>query len=102
MHIKNRLQDNLKEWAAFDAARPSLPGEHLLVAGAGLLLLASALRGGCRTTSTLQALAGGALLLRAASGRDGVCQFLSRTKSDAYTGQTGIPGVPDVPVERTL
>lgn len=61
---------------AADAARPrSMPGEHLLTAGAGLWLMSSA-----RTRTSFLSRwfvrgAGLALLVRAASGRDGLARF---------------------------
>ena len=67
----NRLLDRIRD---FDQRRPGIPGEHLLVAGAGSLLLRSATR---RTGlgRWLALLAGGALLARAASGRDGLARL---------------------------
>lgn len=64
------LINALRQWQAFDRARPSLPGEHLAVAGLGLALIAVSLRSERRGTAALQAAAGGALLLRAASSSD--------------------------------
>jgi uncharacterized membrane protein len=59
---------------AFDQRRASFPGEHLLVAAIGSSLLRSAARrsGAGRVLSLL---AGGALLARAASGRDGLARL---------------------------
>ena len=58
----------------FDQRRPSFPGEHFIVAAAGSALLKSAgrRRGLGRA---LALLAGGALLARAASGRDGLARL---------------------------
>jgi hypothetical protein len=66
------FKDACGEWKRFDANRPSLPGEHWLTAAAGAGLLVAATRSNCPVTAALQALAGGALLFRAASGRDGL------------------------------
>ena len=59
-----------------DDIRPSVPGEHWAALGAGLLLLRSA----ARRKSTLGHLAlltaGGLLVWRAASGRDGLRKLL--------------------------
>lgn len=61
----------------FDQRRPSIPGEHFIVGAVGSMLLNSARR---RTGlgRILALVAGGALLARAASGRDGVAR-LART-----------------------
>ena len=66
------MKQCIQEWKEFDEARPSLPGEHWMVAGAGAALLLLALKSNGRLTSTLQAMVGGALLFRSASGRDGL------------------------------
>lgn len=63
-----QLLNKLKE---FDRRRPSFPGEHLIVATVG----ASVLRSAGRRSGVgrmLALLLGGALLARAASGRDGL------------------------------
>lgn len=79
MNLRQTLR-NAQQW---DAARPGFRGEHWLVLGAGLL----ALRGARRSRSLLgRALArtvGGALLARAASGRDGVVGKLARAAGPA-------------------
>lgn len=78
MNISRTLQDLKRR----DDARPSFPGEHWLTAGAGLLLM----RRAGRSRSLLGRMAGrmiaGALLARAASGRDGLLQR-ARTAADA-------------------
>jgi uncharacterized membrane protein len=63
----NRLRD-------FDRRRPGFPGEHFIVAALGTSLLNSARRrrGVGRVLATV---AGGALLARAASGRDGLARL---------------------------
>ncbi|RYF74947.1 MAG: hypothetical protein EOO22_05905, partial [Comamonadaceae bacterium] len=57
------------EARAADNARPSFKGEHLLVLGAGALLLMKASRSRSFLGRTLAGAAGTALLGRAASGR---------------------------------
>jgi len=59
-----------------DERRPSFPGEHWLVATAGMWLL----RRGARTPVMRLAsmAAGAALLLRAAGGRDGLRRLIRR------------------------
>ena len=58
----------------FDRRRPGFPGEHLLVATLGTALLNSARRRG-GLGRLLATMAGGALLARAASGRDGLARM---------------------------
>ena len=76
MGLLSTLRD-VKQW---DHQRPSLPGEHWLVLGAGLLVLSRA----GRSRSLLGRLAGqaigGAFLARAATGRDGIVGKMARTR----------------------
>jgi len=58
----------------FDRKRPGLPGEHLVVGTVGSLLLNSARRRS-GIWRWVMMLAGGALLVRAASGRDGLARL---------------------------
>ena len=60
---------------AFDQRRASFPGEHLIVAAVGSSLLRSALRRRTGLGRVLAIVAGGALLARAASGRDGLARL---------------------------
>ncbi|KQM79947.1 hypothetical protein [Xylophilus sp. Leaf220] len=69
------IREAIEDWQQFDRVRPGLPGEHLAVAGIGTALVVAALRTDCKMTSVLQAMAGGALLFRAASGRDGISKL---------------------------
>jgi len=61
----------------FDQRRPSFPGEHFMVAAVGSSLLRSAVRRR-GLGRVLALLAGGALLFRAASGRDGLARLSQR------------------------
>lgn len=58
----------------FDRRRPGFPGEHFLVAALGTSLLNAARRRG-GVARVLAGVAGGALLARAASGRDGLSRL---------------------------
>ncbi|HYP85581.1 hypothetical protein [Variovorax sp.] len=71
-HMPADPRECVRQIIACDDARPSQPYEHAatLAAGAGLLLCA--LMVPHRTTAVVHAALGGALLLRAASGRDGL------------------------------
>ena len=95
------FKDAYEEWKQFDENRPSLPGEHWLTAAAGAGLLVAATRTNCRVTAGLQALVGGALLLRAATGRDGLRSLCasfqggqggSRAESGGRSGADGDAG----------
>jgi len=57
-----------------DAQRPGIPGEHLAVLGAGLLLLLKAGNSRSLIRRVLAGAAGGALLGRAASGTGGLAR----------------------------
>ncbi|SIQ30930.1 hypothetical protein [Pseudacidovorax sp. RU35E] len=59
---------------AFDARRPDLPGEHLVVLGLGVALLLSSGRSRSILGRLVKAAAGGALMARAASGTGGVAR----------------------------
>ena len=65
----------LKDW---DDRRPSFPGEHWLVLAAGIAVLLAARRSPSPVMRALGPVAGGALLARAASGRDGLAKMLSQ------------------------
>ena len=58
-----------------DARRPDLPGEHVVVLGLGLLMLAAAGRSPSLGGRLVKAAIGGALVGRAASGRGGVARW---------------------------
>ena len=70
------MRDILRELRDFDQARPSIPGEHLWVAAAGLALCGSALKRRSSAGRVLALVAGTALLYRAASGRDGLMRLM--------------------------
>lgn len=57
-----------------DAQRPGLPGEHLAVLGAGVLLLMTLGRSRSLPKRVLAGAAGGALVGRAASGTGGLAR----------------------------
>lgn len=66
------LRQQLREAIAYDDARESAPHEHLAtLLGAGAFMLC-ALRAPGRMGAVLHAMVAGALLVRAASGRDGL------------------------------
>ena len=66
----------LKKLKAYDERRPSFPGEHWLVLGAGLAVLMASRRSRSWVKRTAGSALGSALLYRAASGRDGLAKVL--------------------------
>lgn len=69
--VEGTAQD-LKEW---DDSRPDFPGEHWIVAAAGLALLMAAGRARTPLKAMLLTAAGSAALGRAASGRGGIARL---------------------------
>ncbi len=67
---------SLKQLKEFDDNRPSFPGEHLLVLGAGVAVLMASRRSRSFLVRTAGSTLGSALLYRAASGRDGLSKVL--------------------------
>lgn len=72
----------LEKLKRFDRQRPSMPGEHAWVLAAGIAMLTwgSVRKDRSPWCRAAAGAAGGALLLRAASGRDGLSRLL---KSEA-------------------
>ena len=75
------LQRALQSYQAWDDSRDSFPGEHWLALAAGLALLRAASRSSPPVKRIAQAALGGALIYRAASGRDGVARLLRQLPS---------------------
>ncbi len=74
---KNSVSTTAREIGHWDKTRPDFPGEHLLVAAAGVALLLAAGRSRSPLKSMLFTAAGTAVLGRAASGRGGVARVAS-------------------------
>ena len=66
----------LKELKDYDERRPSFPGEHWLVLGAGLTVLMASRRSRSWIKRSAGSALGSALLYRAASGHDGLAKLL--------------------------
>lgn len=75
------LQRALNSYQAWDDSRDSFPGEHWLVLAAGVALLLAASRSSSPAKRIIGAALGGALIYRAASGRDGVARLLRQLPS---------------------
>lgn len=75
--MPNTLTSALQQLKAYDERRLSFPAEHWLVLAAGVGVLLAARRSPSPLVRTLGSAAGSALLLRAASGRDGLAKVLA-------------------------
>ncbi len=98
----------------YDARRASLPGEHLIVLGAGLWLLS---RPGSVAVGRILAMAlGVALVYRAASGRDGLIRLIpaverslarrgrlarEREEPQPYSKRVRVPAISQ-PLDKTM
>ena len=107
--MSGTTSDTLRGWVReaieCDDRRHSVPHEHTAALAGGIGLILSALIVPGRTAAVLQAAAGGALLLRAAAGRDGIRKWsgaegarpATETDDDntdsarTTTGPTGVP-----------
>ncbi|MFL9671330.1 hypothetical protein WIX39_030645 [Variovorax sp. AB1(2024)] len=69
------LESTINEFKKVDAARADYPGEHLVVLGAGVLLLLAAGRSRSFLARIVAGAAGGALIGRAASGTGGIAKL---------------------------
>lgn len=69
----------VRKLKALDDARPSAPGEHWLVLGAGIAAWMITRKSPSFLLRTVGLLAGSALVGRAASGRDGLSKVLRFT-----------------------
>lgn len=68
-------ESTIDEFRRVDAQRADYPGEHLMVLGAGVLLLLAAGRSRSLVARLAVGAAGGALIGRAASGTGGVAKL---------------------------
>jgi hypothetical protein len=73
----NTVTRPLQQLQAYDQRRPGFPGEHWLVLAAGVAVLLAARRSPSPVVRALGSAAGSALLVRAASGRDGLAKVLA-------------------------
>lgn len=61
----------------YDENRPGFPGEHWLVLGAGLAMLLASRRSSSFLVRTAGSVVGSALMVRAASGSEGLSKVVS-------------------------
>ncbi|WP_311221195.1 MULTISPECIES: hypothetical protein [unclassified Acidovorax] len=74
--MTDSVRESLNDLIAYDDARASAPFEHGFVAVAGLGLLACAVAAPSRGRAVFHAAMAGALLFRAASGKDGLRKWV--------------------------
>ena len=75
------LEQTIHKFKQVDATRADYPGEHLIVLGAGVLLLLAAGRSRSFLTRIVAGAAGGALIGRAASGTGGIAKLAGALQS---------------------
>ena len=75
------LEQTIDKIKQVDAARADYPGEHLIVLGAGVLLLLAAGRSRSFLMRIAAGAAGGALIGRAASGTGGIAKLAGALQS---------------------
>ena len=78
--LGEKASGTLKTIKNLDEQRPDFPGEHLIVLGAGVLLLILGRRSHSRIARLISAAAGSALIGRAASGRGGAARVAKLLK----------------------
>ena len=78
------LEETVDKFKKADAARADYPGEHLVVLGAGVLLLLAAGRSRSFLMRIAAGAAGGALIGRAASGTGGISKLAGALQSGGW------------------
>lgn len=74
------MSNPIRELLKYDAKRPSMPGEHWIVAATGVRTLLGARHRRSRLGMLIALVSGVMLIARAFSGRDSVPRRLSRLK----------------------
>jgi len=78
------LEETVDKFKKVDAARADYPGEHLVVLGAGVLLLLAAGRSRSFLLRIAAGAAGGALIGRAASGTGGLSKLAGALQTGGW------------------
>ncbi|RYF28272.1 MAG: hypothetical protein EOO33_01470 [Comamonadaceae bacterium] len=73
--LNTSVRKSVKDLIDYDDSRASAPYEHGIAALAGVGLIAGALLSRSRFGAVLQGVLGGAMLMRAASGQDGLSKW---------------------------
>lgn len=77
---ESRTPSLLRQLKDIDARRPDFPGEHLIVFGAGVLLMLAGMRSRTVLRRTVITAAGTALVGRAATGTGGIARVARLVK----------------------
>ena len=78
------LEETVDKFKKVDAARADYPGEHLVVLGAGVLLLLAAGRSRSFLLRIAAGAAGGAFIGRAASGTGGLSKLAGALQTGGW------------------
>ncbi|MES2414246.1 MAG: hypothetical protein V4614_10625 [Pseudomonadota bacterium] len=76
-NLISKTQRQIQSCRDWDKRRESFPAEHWIVLGAGVAVLLASRRSASPVVRALGSAAGGALLARAASGRDGMSKLVA-------------------------
>jgi uncharacterized membrane protein len=76
-NLISKTQQQLQSYRDWDQRRESFPAEHWIVLGVGVALFLASRRSASPVVRALGSAAGGAMLARAASGRDGVAKLVA-------------------------
>lgn len=74
------MTNPIRKLIQYDAQRPSLPGEHWVVAATGVTTLLGARHQRSRLGQLVALISGTLMIVRAFSGRDSIPKRLSRSK----------------------
>ncbi|HST44116.1 MAG TPA: hypothetical protein VLK29_02710 [Luteimonas sp.] len=90
--MPDNLRHRVRELIEYDDARESAPGEHTGTLGAAGAFTLCALRADSRLGAVAFAMVAGALLMRAASGRDGLRSWAGAAAARPVQVPTRSPG----------
>ncbi|MES2190070.1 MAG: hypothetical protein V4454_08100 [Pseudomonadota bacterium] len=76
-HLISKTQQHIQAARDWDKKRPGFPAEHWIVLGAGVAVMLASRRSTSPIVRALGAATGGALVARAASGRDGIAKLVA-------------------------
>ncbi len=88
-NLISKTQQQLQSARNWEQKRKSFPAEHWIVLGAGVAVMLASRRSASPVVRALGAAAGGALVARAASGRDGVAKLAALLPTGSRLGSLG-------------
>lgn len=91
-NLISKTQQQLQAARDWEQKRKSFPGEHWIVLGAGVAVMLASRRSASPVVRALGAAAGGALVARAASGRDGVAKLAALLPTGGFASLGGLFG----------